>query len=234
VEKSDHLGYNFFAFSEICKELLLNICFQLSSNSDDRLFWIKFGIRNAKDYPFLQAVSNPIRCISVSPEVQPVSVTPKRLTNIDHLSSTESPDLLQNTSSVKRIRLGKESVSGSEESYQQCNSHPQTSRQVYSESLFYKNFGYISYNFYRFCIVCCEKFENGNGMRLHEEDNSSIDSENSEMRYTISDSTIFKYCLGNLIDKALLLKEITNNSSDDEVLEFANQVSLYSGCSHHR
>jgi hypothetical protein len=206
VEKSDHLGYNFFAFSEICKELLLNICFQLSSNSDDRLFWIKFGIRNAKDYPFLQAVSNPIRCISVSPEVQPVSVTPKRLTNIDHLSSTESPDLLQNTSSVKRIRLGKESVSGSEESYQQCNSHPQTSRQ----------------------------FENGNGMRLHEEDNSSIDSENSEMRYTISDSTIFKYCLGNLIDKALLLKEITNNSSDDEVLEFANQVSLYSGCSHHR
>jgi hypothetical protein len=179
---------------------------QLSSNSDDRLFWIKFGIRNAKDYPFLQAVSNPIRCISVSPEVQPVSVTPKRLTNIDHLSSTESPDLLQNTSSVKRIRLGKESVSGSEESYQQCNSHPQTSRQ----------------------------FENGNGMRLHEEDNSSIDSENSEMRYTISDSTIFKYCLGNLIDKALLLKEITNNSSDDEVLEFANQVSLYSGCSHHR
>ncbi|XP_020890440.1 uncharacterized protein LOC9325260 [Arabidopsis lyrata subsp. lyrata] len=178
---------------------------QLSSKSDNRLFWIKFGIRNAKDYPFLQAVSNPIRCISISPDVRPLSVTPKRLTNIDHLSSTESPDLLHNASSVKRIRLGKESVSGSEESYQQCNSRPQTSRQ----------------------------FENGNGMRLHEEDNSSTDSENSEMRYTISDSTIFRYCLGNIIDKSLLLKEITNNSSDDEVLEFANQVSLYSGCSHH-
>lgn len=96
------------------------------------------------------------------------------------------------------------------------------------------------YQLYRFCIVCCEKFENGNGVSMHhEEDNSSTDSENSEMRdsvfmrYTISDSTIFRYCLGNLTERSLLLKDITNNSSDDEVLEFANQVTLYSGCSHH-
>ncbi|XP_010417450.1 PREDICTED: uncharacterized protein LOC104703186 [Camelina sativa] len=175
---------------------------QLSSKNDNRLFWIKFGIRNAKDYPFLQAVSNPIRCISISPDVRPL---PKRLANIDHPSSTESPDLLQNnTCSVKRIRLGKESDSGREESYsyQHCNSYPQTSRQ----------------------------FEDRNG---HEEYNSPSGSENVEMRHTISDSTIFRYCLGNLKDKALLLKEITNNSSDEEVLKFANQVSLYSGCSHH-
>lgn len=99
---------------------------------------------------------------------------------------------------------------------------------------FHNAFGCISYiNFYCFCIVCYEKFENGNNKRLHEEYNSSTDSENSEMRYTISDSTIFRYFLGNLTEKSLLLKEITNNSSDDEVLEFANQVSLYSGCSHH-
>lgn len=74
-----------------------------------------------------------------------------------------------------------------------------------------------------------------------EEDNSSTDSENTEIRdstafrrYTIPDSIIFKYCLGNLTERALLLKEITNNSSDEEVSEFVDQVSLYSGCSHHR
>lgn len=73
-----------------------------------------------------------------------------------------------------------------------------------------------------------------------EEDHSSTDSENTEVRgstgsrkYTISDSTIFRYCLGNLTERSLLLKEITNNSGDEEVSEFADQVSLYSGCSHH-
>ncbi|ESQ27263.1 hypothetical protein EUTSA_v10018251mg [Eutrema salsugineum] len=167
---------------------------QLSSKCDNRLFCIKFQIPNAKDYPFLQALTNPIRCISISP---------KRLTLIDHHPlSTESPNILHNTSSVKRARFCKESVSGSEESY--------------------------------------EQFDNGNDVSMHhEEDNSSTDSENSEMRdlvlmrYTISDSTIFRYCLGNLTERSLLLKEITNNSSDDEVLEFASQISLYSGCSHH-
>lgn len=72
-----------------------------------------------------------------------------------------------------------------------------------------------------------------------EEENSSTDTENTEIRdstfkrYTISDSAIFRYCLGNLMERSLLLKEITNNASDEEISEFADQVSLYSGCSHH-
>lgn len=73
-----------------------------------------------------------------------------------------------------------------------------------------------------------------------EEDQSSTDSDNTEVRgstgsrrYTISDSTIFKYCLGNLTERSLIMKEITNNAGDEEVSEFADQVSLYSGCSHH-
>lgn len=73
----------------------------------------------------------------------------------------------------------------------------------------------------------------------HKEDNTSTDSENAEMRdsdfmrSTISDSTIFRYCLGNLTERSVLLKDITNNSSPGEVLDFANQISLYSGCNHH-
>ncbi|KAG7646591.1 SH2 domain superfamily [Arabidopsis thaliana x Arabidopsis arenosa] len=150
---------------------------QLSSKSDKRLFCIKFEIPEVKaNYPFLETVTNQIRCIS---------------RNRDSVSS------------MKRIRLGEEKVSES-------------------------------------------KIVNGNGTSMewrpqnHEEDNSSTDSENTEMRdstafrrYSIPDWIIFKYCLGNLTERALLLKEITNNSSDEEVSEFADQVSLYSGCSHH-
>uniref|UniRef100_M4E9H0 SH2 domain-containing protein n=2 Tax=Brassica campestris TaxID=3711 RepID=M4E9H0_BRACM len=97
------------------------------------------------------------------------------------------------------------------------------------------------------------EFEGGNGTSMawgpqnqdeeeeeEEEDQSSTDSDNTEVRgstgsrrYTISDSTIFKYCLGNLTERSLIMKEITNNAGDEEVSEFADQVSLYSGCSHH-
>ena len=79
----------------------------------------------------------------------------------------------------------------------------------------------------------------------HEDaDNSSTDSENTEERvsnfrtlssraYSISDVTIFKYCLGSLTDRAVLLKEVAISSSEDELLKFAHEVSVYSGCSHH-
>ncbi|XP_010531914.1 PREDICTED: uncharacterized protein LOC104808083 [Tarenaya hassleriana] len=193
---------------------------QLSSKSDNRLFCIKFEIPNVKGYPFLEAVTNPIRCISRSRDTMP-----KRVNHVDHpvggvptlVSSNTSPDLHYDASSVKRVRLGEERISDREEPVQQHNSLTQASRQ----------------------------FENGNGMSMewrpqnNEEENSSTDSDSAEMRdsvfrrYTISDSTIFRYCLGNLAERSLLLKEITNNSSDEEVSEFADQVSLYSGCSHH-
>lgn len=51
---------------------------------------------------------------------------------------------------------------------------------------------------------------------------------------SISDLAIFKYCLGGSTERTLLLKDITSSASNEEILEFADQVSLYSGCSHHR
>lgn len=52
--------------------------------------------------------------------------------------------------------------------------------------------------------------------------------------YSISDVIIFKYCLGGLTDRALLLKEVATSASEEELFRLANEVSLYSGCSHHR
>ncbi|XP_020869601.1 uncharacterized protein LOC9326263, partial [Arabidopsis lyrata subsp. lyrata] len=212
-------GVEFSAEDKPCN--LLNGCAsfklklsQLSSKSDKRLFCVKFEIPEVKAYyPFLETVTNQIRCISRNHD----SLTPKRSNRIDYpldggepelaSRSNGTSDILHSSSSMKRIRLGEEKVSESET-------------------------------------------ENGNGTSMEwrpqnheeedEEDNSSTDSENTEIRdstafrrYTISDSIIFKYCLGNLTERALLLKEITNNSSDEEVSEFVDQVSLYSGCFHH-
>lgn len=80
---------------------------------------------------------------------------------------------------------------------------------------------------------------------FEEVDNSLSDSESTGARdsalksvsntaHSVSDLTIFRYCLGGLTDRSLLLKEIATNASDEEISGFANQVSLYSGCSHHR
>ncbi|XP_050220384.1 SH2 domain-containing protein B [Mercurialis annua] len=50
----------------------------------------------------------------------------------------------------------------------------------------------------------------------------------------VSDVTVFKYCLGGLTDRAVLLKEIATSATEQQLFRFADQVSLYSGCSHHR
>ncbi|CAA7056679.1 unnamed protein product [Microthlaspi erraticum] len=211
-----HEGVEFSAEDKPCS--LLNGCAsfnfkisQLSSKRDQRLFCIKFEIPNKASYPFFEAVTNQIRCISRSSD----SVTPERSNQVNHpLNGVPEVASSNGTSSdivhpcAKRIRLGEERIPEKE-------------------------------------------FENGNGTSMEwshqnheeeedeEEENSSTDTENTEVRdstfkrYTISDSAIFKYCLGNLTERSLLLKEISNNASDEEISEFSDQVSLYSGCSHH-
>ncbi|GMP66147.1 hypothetical protein CsSME_00026620 [Camellia sinensis var. sinensis] len=79
----------------------------------------------------------------------------------------------------------------------------------------------------------------------HEEtDNSPSDSESIEgrnldfksmsgNRCPVTDLAIFKYCLGGLNERALLLKEMATAASEKELANFAQQVSLYLGCSHH-
>lgn len=50
----------------------------------------------------------------------------------------------------------------------------------------------------------------------------------------ISDLIIFKYCLGGPAEKCHLLKEIAILATEEQLAHFANQVSLFSGCLHHR
>ena len=41
----------------------------------------------------------------------------------------------------------------------------------------------------------------------------------SSSGYLISDVIIFKYCLGGLTDRALLLKEVATSASEEELLD---------------
>lgn len=124
----------------------------------------------------------------------------------------------------KRVRLGEAKISAVDQHSEECNSLASKQNQV----------------------------ENGFGSRLEarpenfEEMNTSLsDSESTGARdsalksvssrgHSVPDVTIFRYCLGGLTDRSLLLKEIATTVSDEEISGFAEQVSLYSGCSHHR
>lgn len=75
-------------------------------------------------------------------------------------------------------------------------------------------------------------------------ENFSSDSEDSEATNSaiddlpndsgpISDLVVFKYCLADLNERRLLLKEMTMTAKE-ELATFAERVSLFSGCSHHR
>lgn len=72
------------------------------------MFCIKFEIPEVKAYyPFLETVTNQIRCISRNRD----SVTPKRSNHLDYPLAGGEQEL---ASSVKRIRLGEQKFSKSE------------------------------------------------------------------------------------------------------------------------
>ncbi|KAL5538299.1 hypothetical protein UlMin_045900 [Ulmus minor] len=221
---------------------------QLSSKCQNRLFRIKFHLPKMEKYPFVEALSPPIRSISRSRNTRASSITWKRSTSTIHpLNLSQSSGLDEDTLEVeqnsfheekpnlssKRMKFGQDRISvnfGADRSLDppddECNSHARAADKVEN--------AFITSSMARPKI-----FEE------EEEDNSSTDSESTEVRNsvprstsrtrnTISDLTIFKYCLAGLPEKFLLLKEIATSASSEELLDFAHKVSNYSGCSHHR
>lgn len=217
---------------------------QLSSKCDNRLFRIRFHMPK-RSYPFFEAFSPPIRCISRGRNTRISSLTWKRSTsavhplNLSQISGIDDACMELQPNSVregkpspssKRFRLGQDKISAAFKNDlvlgqpdEECNSHAWTTNQVENE------FG---------------THLEGKPESLEEEDESPFDSEstgerNSPFRSTlsrrnpISDMTVFKYCLAGLNERSFMMKEIAISASDEELSEFAHQVSLYSGCSHH-
>ncbi|KAK6934099.1 hypothetical protein RJ641_034254 [Dillenia turbinata] len=227
-----------------CASFKLKIS-QLSSKCDNRLIQIKFDTPRAGRYPFLEATSHPIRCISRNRNSRIPPVAIKRFSlAINPLNGSQSFGLddgfcdiqhnIVNEVKVsplsKRVRVGQErsstpcNINGTLDQHdEECNSHAMTATQ----------FG----NSFPSSLA-------GRRLNLNKTDNSSSDSESCEARdsnskdmcsrNSESDLTIFRYTLGDLSDRSLFLKEIANSSSDEEMQKFARQVSIFSGCSHHR
>ncbi|KAF7115272.1 hypothetical protein RHSIM_RhsimUnG0060100 [Rhododendron simsii] len=217
-----------------CASFKLKIA-QLSSKCDNRLFRIRFEIPKMGSYPFFEAFFSPIRCISRNRNTQISSVKWKR-SNSSGLGEGSS-ELLYNivreakfSPSSKRVKLGQENSFATRKANltmdradDECNSRAWTANE--------------DYNVYGSSLE--RRPEN------HEEtDNSPSDSESIEARKSnfkstssnrspVSDTAIFKYCLGGLNERALLLKEVATVASEKELVDFARQVSLYLGCSHH-
>ena len=51
---------------------------------------------------------------------------------------------------------------------------------------------------------------------------------------SFSDAMIFRYCLEGTYERSAFLKGAASSINVDDLIALANQVSLYSGCSHHR
>ena len=136
--------------------------FQLSSKCDNRLFQIKFSIPKIRTYPFLEAISRSIRCISRNRNTRSSSLMCKRSSSIVHpLSGSQSSGLddlssnlqhsslceLKSSPSLKRIKSGQEKSPATfmvdptmDQPDEECNSHAWTSNQVISIHCFKNNF----------------------------------------------------------------------------------------------
>ena len=85
-------------------------CLKHYSKCDKRLFCIKFEIPNKGSYPFLEAFTNQMRCIS---RTGGDSVTPKRLSPL--VEGVPSSNGASDSSlSMKRIKLGEGKIPESE------------------------------------------------------------------------------------------------------------------------
>lgn len=211
---------------------------QLSSKCENRLFCVKFEITRPEGYHFLQAISRPIRCISRNRSTKPSTVIWKKTSSVHPLDGSQSNGIdrvsleLQRTTfheaklspSSKRVRLGEAKMPTNYRPDEECNSRAWNPKQV-------EDGGRSSLE---------DRLEN-----IEEANNSLSDSESTEGRQpalkgvsgsglTVSDVTIFRYCLGGLTERSLLLREIATTASDGEIVGFSDKISLYSGCSHHR
>lgn len=213
---------------------------QLSSKCDNRLFRIKFNIpKMGRRYPFLEVFSRSIRCISRNRNTRPSTLIWKRSTSAMHLGSGTTwldggfVEPVHNviheakpSPSSKRVKLGQGNpfvnLSSNNSSFKQGDQEGNKDDRLNGRILEGRQ-------------------ETREGTHDSSSDSDSSEATNScKSRASngngssVSDLTVFKYCLGTITEKSLLLKDLANSASERDLMEFAAQVSQLSGCLHHR
>ncbi|XP_038982447.1 SH2 domain-containing protein B-like isoform X2 [Phoenix dactylifera] len=213
---------------------------QLSSKSDNRLFRVCFHTMHAQRYPFLEAYSHPIHCISRNRGNRPLALG-KRLAStrvlLDEIHSLEGND----GSRGIRDAHGDDCFYISNQSVLRCNTpskhskleHDRSPSAIDANGILEKDEMSLKTSL----EVRSNNFEGTDGALS---DSESTDARDYESRWTkeavnpISDAIMFKYCLEGTHERLMLLKEMITSANDEDITNFAEQVSLYAGCSHHR
>ncbi|KAF6984184.1 hypothetical protein CFC21_002226 [Triticum aestivum] len=208
---------------------------QLSSKCDNKLFRIYFSTLHTRKYPFLEASSKPIRCISRGRPSRPLSAA-KRTSS----ATVDEIHLFNNGQGLDRD--GKANS---------CSlSHDQSSVACLHPSKFLKveGDGTETHKMVSQLMVCLQSKQarkmvvEAQSVRTEStmSDSDSIDARSSwsgsdkDEAETLSDAMIFRYCLEGTYERSTFLKSAASSIIVDDLITLANEVSLYSGCSHHR
>ncbi|KAM3403350.1 hypothetical protein ACQJBY_006846 [Aegilops geniculata] len=202
---------------------------QLSSKCDNKLFRIYFSTLHTRKYPFLEASSKPIRCISRGRPSRPLSAA-KRTSS----ATVDEIHLLNNGQGLDRDGKANSCSPSHDQSSVACL-HPSKFLKVEGDGT--ETHKMVSQSKQaRKMVVEAQSVRTESTMS----DSDSIDARSSwsgsdkDEAETLSDAMIFRYCLEGTYERSTFLKSAASSINVDDLITLANEVSLYSGCSHHR
>ncbi|KAF9602260.1 hypothetical protein IFM89_026345, partial [Coptis chinensis] len=207
--------------SPSCKRLKL-VILDFVETGLDKVYNFQDSDDLVRSYPFLEAYTKQIRCVSRTHNTRTSSVMGKKSSSAVSLLyepqftgfDDGSPEAQQSNGDGELL---KSAIQGSN-----CSPPPKRVKLGYAYGEGVKG-----------------KVENLEGTDNTPSDSESVRESNSAIkkvgatRNPIPDLTIFKCCLGGINERHLLLKEVAAFATDLEMTNFAQQVSFYTGCSHH-
>ncbi|TVU31639.1 hypothetical protein EJB05_23334, partial [Eragrostis curvula] len=207
---------------------------QLSSKCDNKLFRIHFSTPHMQRYPFMEAYSKPIRCISRHRTNRPLG-SGKQVT-----SSTDEINMLSDGQGF----LNADKVNGHLNSHGQSSvgySHPFMSVKTEDGvTMAVETNKMVSQNKHARKMVVSKEAHNMMGTDSSTSGYDSLEagsswsgSDGDEIE-SFSDAVIFRYCLDSTDERSKFLRGAASTVNKDVLVKLADQVSLYSGCSHHR
>lgn len=203
---------------------------QLSSKCDNKLFSIYFSTLHTQKYPFLEASSKAVRCISRG--------RPNRPMGPGKRTSSATVDEIQSFNNCQGFgRDGK--VNACSQSHDQSSVaclHPSKFLKVEVDGIETNKMVTQSEQVRKMVVEAPSVTRTDSTAS----DTDSIDggsswsgSDGDEVE-TFSDAMVFRYCLDGTYERSTFLKGAASSINVDDLIALANQVSLYSGCSHHR
>uniref|UniRef100_A0A0E0BDX7 SH2 domain-containing protein n=1 Tax=Oryza glumipatula TaxID=40148 RepID=A0A0E0BDX7_9ORYZ len=181
---------------------------QLSSKCDNKLFRIFFSTLGMKRYPFLEAYSKPIRCISRNRTSRPLG-------SAKRIGSASMGDIQSINNCEGFGHSGK--ANGRLQTHDPSSVNKHAKKMVLDKGAQDVMVSDSTASDY-------DSMDAGSSWSLS--DGDDVES--------FSDAEIFRYCLDGTHERSKFLRAAAPSVNEDDLIKLANQVSLYSGCAHHR